>query len=406
MMKSFRQFILEARGGKAADQARRSGLISSGHGEWLNRQGLIVAKTEKDRLVFIKPETPEKSEPVAEPKQKGIQVGSKSTTKTKKPQPLPKIKKQPKEEPEEKIEQPSVLTVVFGKFNPPTAAHLQLLKKARQLAQGGELRIYPSRAQNDQNPLDPKNKVRYMRLAFPEFADEIVNDQDMITIFDVLSLLSEEGVKSVQIVVGSQRESEFDRLSNQYNGQLYEFEEISVIPAGIKDPDNDSSDPRSSGALRKAAINNDYFKFKAGLPLKMEEKEKRNLFYAVQRYYEKTTVKEMWRVAPELDIKNLREQYYKGLIFKVGDLVENRITGVVGEIKRRGPNYVICVNEKMDLMFKPWIEDICEWTDNCGTTDREKLVGTPERLKYVMRLMGLKKIDNFIDQPNKRKKSK
>lgn len=402
-MKSFRQFILEARGGKAADQARRSGLISSGHGEWLNRQGLVVAKTEKDRLVFIKPETPERSEPAPEPKQKAIQIGAKQAPKTKKPQPLPKPQKQAKEEPEEKIKQSKVLTVVFGKFNPPTAAHLQMLKKARELAQGGELRIYPSRAQNDQNPLDVKNKVRYMRLAFPEFADEIVNDQDMITIFDVLSLLSDEGVKSVQIVVGSQRESEFDRLSNQYNGELYEFDEITVVPAGIKDPDNDSSDPRSAGALRKAAINNEYFKFKAGLPLKMVEKEKRNLFYAVQRYYEKTTVKETWKVAPEMDVETLREQYYKGNIFNVGDLVENRFTGVVGRIKRRGPNYVICVNENLNLMFKPWIEDICEWTENCGTTDREKQVGTPERLRYVMRLMGLKKIDNFIKQPKKSK---
>jgi hypothetical protein len=54
-------------------------------------------------------------------------------------------------------------------------------------------------------------------------------------------------------------------------------------------------------------------------------------------------------------------------------------------------------------MFKPWIEDICEWSTNLGTTDKEKQVGTPERLKYLMRLMGLKKIDNFIKQPKKSK---
>lgn len=402
-MKSFRQFITEARGGKAADQARRSGLVSSGHGEWLNRQGLIVAKTEKDRLVFIKPETPERTEPEQQSGQKQIKVGGAATKKAKKPQPLPKPKKQKKEEPEPKIDEPKAITVVFAKFNPPTASHLQLIKKAKELAQGSELRIYPSRAQNDQNPLDPKNKIRYMRLAFPDFADEIMNDQDMITIFDVLSLLSEEGFKSVQIVVGSQRESEFDRLSNQYNGELYEFDDINVIPAGIKDPDSDSSDPGSSGALRKAAINNDYFKFKAGLPPRMDEKEKRNLFNAVQRYYEKTTVKEMWKIAPELDYKTLRENYYKGTIFNVGDLVENRSTGLVGKIKRRGPNYVICINEELNFMFKPWIEDICEWSTNLGTTDREKQVGTPERLKYLMRLMGLKKIDNFIKQPKKSK---
>jgi hypothetical protein len=403
MMKSFRQFLSEARGGKAAEQAQRSGLVSSGHGEWLNRQGLVVAKTEKDRLVFIKPQTPKRSEPEQEPKGKPITAGQRATPKPKKPQPLPKPKKQKKEEPVKDIDKPKSITVVFGKFNPPTAGHLLLLKKAREIAGGSELRIYPSRIQNDQNPLDVKNKIRYMRLAYPDFADDIMNDQDMETIFDVLTLLNEEGYNEVQIVVGSQRESEFDRLANQYNGNLYEFENIEVIPAGLKDPDSDSSDVQSSGALRKAAISNEYFKFRTGLPPKMQEKEKRNLFYAVQRYYEKTTVKEMWKVAPELDYKNLRENYYKGKIFNVGDLVESRSTGIVGEIKRRGPNYVICVNEKLDLMFKPWIEDISEWTNNQGTTYKEKEMGTPERLKYVMRLMGLKKIDNFI-KPTKKSK--
>lgn len=394
-MKSFRQFITEVRGGKAAEQAMRTGLVSDGHGGWLNRQGMLVAQTEKDRLVFIKPETPK---PKA---QGGVQQSSLGPitapqTKPKVAQPLPKPKKQKEEEPVPEQKKTKGITVVFAKFNPPTAGHLQLLKKAKEVSKGTELRIYPSRAQNDQNPLEPKNKIRYMRIAFPEFADEIMNDQSMTTIFDVLSLLHEEGYKNVQVVVGAQREAEFERLANQHNGSLYNFESIVVTPAIIKDPDSDSSDAQSSGTLRKAAINNNYFKFKSGLPPKMPEKEKRNLFNAVQNYYQKQgTIKETWRVAPNIDYKNLRENYYRGNIFKEGDLVENQATGLVGRIKRRGPNYVICVNEELNIMFKPWIQDIAEWTDNCGTTEKEKEVGRPERLKYLMRLMKVPKIDNY-----------
>ena len=400
-MKSFKTFITEARGGKAAEQALRSGLVSDGHGGWVNRQGTIIAKTEKDRLVFIKPETPSRGQP-DQPAQRGAvsappKVGP-PPVKTAQPLPLPKKQKQ--EEPVEKIKKSKTITVVFGKFNPPTLGHLKLLKKAKEIAGDSELRVYPSRAHNDQNPLEPKNKIRYMRIAFPEYADEIMNDSSMSTIFDVLTLLSDEGYKNVQIVVGAQRESEFDRLSRQYNGKLYDFENVDVIPVGIKDPDSDTTDIQSSGSLRKAAIDNNYFKFKSGLPPKMPEKEKKNLFNAVQRYYEKSNqVQETWRVAPSLDYQNLREQYYTGKIFNVGDLVENQVTGIVGKIKRRGPNYVICVNEELDLMFKPWIHDITEWTDNCGTTSKEKEVGRPERLRYLMRLMGLKKIDNYIKQP-------
>lgn len=402
-MKSFREFITEARGGKASEQAQRSGLVSDGHGGWLNRQGLLVAKTQKDRLVFIKPETPDKSVPET-PQNVARRPQPNAGVRPKKPLELPKPKKQKQEEPPPETEKTKGITVVFGKFNPPTAGHLKLLKKARQVSGDTELRIYPSRTQNDQNPLEAKNKIRYMRIAFPEFADEIMNDQSMTTIFDVLQLLNQEGYKKVRIVVGAQRESEFERLSNQYNGQLYEYEEIEVVPAAIKDPDSDASDAQSSGALRKAAAKNDYFKFKAGLPTKMPEKEKRNLFNAVQNYYKMSSVQETWKVAPELDYKNLRESYYKGEIFNVGDLVESQTTGVVGKIKRRGTNYVICVNEGLNFMFKPWIQDITEWTDNCGTTEKEKEVGRPERVKYLMRLMNLKNIDNYPVKLSKKSK--
>jgi phosphopantetheine adenylyltransferase len=401
-MKSFREFITEARGGKAAEQAQRSGLVSDGHGGWLNRQGLLVAQTQKDRLVFIKPETPDKTPPEKSPA--ASRTPQTAAVRPPKPKSVPIPKKQKEEEPPPKTEETKSITVVFGKFNPPTSGHLKLLKKARQVSRDTELRIYPSRTQNDQNPLEAKNKIRYMRIAFPEFADEIMNDQSMTTIFDVLQLLNQEGYRSVRIVVGAQRESEFERLSNQYNGELYEYDLIEVVPAAIKDPDSDASDAQSSGALRKAATKNDYFKFKAGLPPKMPEKEKRNLFNAVQNYYQRGSVKETWQLAPELDYKALRESYYKGEIFNVGDLVESQTTGVVGTIKRRGPNYVICVNEELNFMFKPWIQDITEWTDNCGTTEKEKEVGRPERVKYLMRLMGLKKIDNYSVNPSKKSK--
>jgi hypothetical protein len=227
----------------------------------------------------------------------------------------------------------------------------------------------------------------------------------MSSIFDVLSLLYEEGYKNVRIVVGAQREAEFDRLANQYNGQIYEFENIEVVPAIIKDPDSDSSDAQSSGAVRKAVIDNDYFKFKSGLPAKMPEKEKKNLFNVIQKYYEgKSSLNEMWKVSPSIEDKNLRENYYKGNIFNVGDLVESQITGLVGRIKRRGPNYLICVNEELNIMFKPWIQDVAEWTVNCGTTDKEKEVGRPERLKYLMRLMNVSKIDNYPTEYLKKSK--
>ena len=51
----------------------------------------------------------------------------------------------------------------------------------------------------------------------------------------------------------------------------------------------------------------------------------------------------LWQIAPKFDWKNLRENFVKKNIYKVGDLVENLNTGLVGKIIRRGTNYLICV---------------------------------------------------------------
>jgi hypothetical protein len=67
----------------------------------------------------------------------------------------------------------------------------------------------------------------------------------------------------------------------------------------------------------------------------------------------------LWEIAPKYDMKNLRENYVSGRIFKIGDIVENLNTGLIGEVIRRGTNHLICVTEE-DYMFKSWIKDVTE----------------------------------------------
>jgi hypothetical protein len=69
-------------------------------------------------------------------------------------------------------------------------------------------------------------------------------------------------------------------------------------------------------------------------------------------------------------------------------------TGLIGRIIRRGANYLICVTEN-NIMFKPWIRDVKEWTENSGVPANQREVGTDAYRKYVMRLTNTKKIDNF-----------
>ncbi|NBU97782.1 MAG: hypothetical protein EBS19_06155 [Spirochaetia bacterium] len=394
-MKKFSQFLLEFRGSKAAEKAYRLGLVSNKHGEWLDRSGKIVAKTVDGDLEMIRKKSPSPEKAQQAPiSAKKVEL---KNPKLAKATPPVKVNKIPAEVQPPELEVPKDITIVFGRFNPPTIGHEKLLKKARDISNGGELRIYPSRTQdNKQNPLSPQSKIKYMRMMFPDFKDNIVNDKDMKTIFDVLVALNQDGYESVNIVVGANRVSEFERLSNQYNNQLYNYSNINIVSAGPRDPDSLGVDGMSSSKLRKAAVDDDYHTFRNGIPRRMKEKDVRALFFAVQRPLKgKGSVKEMFTYAPKLDKKNLRENYYSKKIFNVGSYVQNVNTGLTGKISRRGPNYVIYVTEN-NQMLKSWIDDLTEWTEISGVPSDQREVGTDALRKYVMRLTNTRKIKNFI----------
>lgn len=402
-MKKYSQFIIEARGSRAAEKASALNLVSDGHGLWLDRSGRPVAKTVAGDLQFLRKRSPALQQPDESPSpQRPSQRKDPELAKRVLPQ---REIRPPKEEPAPpEIKTPKTLTVVFGRFNPPTKGHEKLLKKAKEVSKGDELKIYPSRMYGDSlNPLDPPTKIFYMRKAFPKFAENIVNDDDMKNIFDVLKAADEDGYTSINIVTGGKRKAEFDRLANQYNGELYNFEDISVIPLPSEDPDLETSpNPISSSKLRQAAVEDDFFSFQKGLPKELDSKKQRDLFFAVQNALEGEQ-KESWRAAPKFNYELLKEDFYQEKLFKTGDLIENLNTGLKGKVIRRGPNYVICVNEELDIMFKSWILDIREWTDISGVPAEQREVGTDAFREYVMRLTGTKVIHNFL---KKRKKTK
>ena len=79
------------------------------------------------------------------------------------------------------------VTLVFGRFNPPTIGHKKLLDEQPKVAKG-DLRIYPSRSQDPKkNPLEPGQKVEVMKKMFPDYSDDIINDADIKSIFDAVA---------------------------------------------------------------------------------------------------------------------------------------------------------------------------------------------------------------------------
>jgi len=403
-MKSFTQFLSEA--SAAAAQALKLNLKSDGHGGWYNNRGEFVAKTEQGKLKFYgKNQKPgEKDEPRT---QKAPAAQPIAKPKAAAPAPAPKKAKAP--EPAEKgaPEQTQDLTIVFGRFNPPTTGHEKLLQMAKKTAAGGNLKIYPSRTQDPKkNPLDPDMKASYMRKMFPEFEEEIINDPEMKSIFDVLVTANEDGYENVNIVVGSDRQSEFESLAQKYNGDLYNFDLIRTISAGTRDADAPGLEGMSASKLRKAASEGDYKSFRAGTPKKFDDADAMALFNATRQGMgikaTKAAVKAnaaavageaneeygLWEIAPRLDHKGLRDHYVNEEIFNLGDTVQHLNTGLVGKVIRRGTNHLICVT-KENYMFKGWIRDIMEYDEKkMDSMYREPgkpntLVGTKGYLEYA-----------------------
>ena len=407
-MKSFFQFLSEA--SAASTQARKLNLKSDGHGGWLDSRGKFVATTEDGKLKFVdKKKTKEQDGPTA--KRKAAQAEPKEKTKKTEPQETGAPRAKAGEGDQTSGESTETLTVAFGRFNPPTVGHGKLLAAAKKAAGGEDLKIYPSRSQDPKkNPLDPDMKISFMKKMFSDYSDNIVNDDEMRSIFNVLTTASEQGYRSVNIVVGSDRQAEFENLAQKYNGELYDFDLIRVISAGVRDADAEGVEGMSASKMRKAVVDDDFDSFRRGTPKELDDGDTTALFNAVRQGMgtkkKKKEVTEMWEIAPKCDPRGLRDQYVSENIFKIGDIVENLNTGLIGEIIRRGTNHLICLT-KENYMFKSWIHDVMEAVVNypgpSGVPGSQREVGTDSHREYTMRMTGTLGIKNLINKYKKKK---
>ena len=393
-MKRFFQFLSEARESQASMQAKKLGLVGDGHGGWIDRSGKTIARTEDGKLKFLDGREAESSKQTSTK-----QTSSQAPITQKEPTSAPVAQAPSPEAPpeEEQPEEGPTLTIVFGRFNPPTIGHEKTLNMAKKVSVGGDVKIYPSRTQDPKkNPLDPDMKISYMKKIFPKFEDNIINDPDMKTIFDVLVTADEDGYSNVNIVVGSDRQAEFENLAQKYNGELYNFNLIRVVSAGIRDADAEGVEGMSASKMRKAVIDGDFESFRRGTPKTLDDADTQALFNSVRQgmQVKKTKVKKesyaLWEIAPKYDMRNLRENYVREKIFRMGDKVQNLNTGLIGEVMRRGTNHLICVTEE-GYMFKSWIKDVMEYTEvKMDSMYRapgkpNTLVGTSGYLKYAMK---------------------
>ena len=414
-MKSFTKFISES----AAAQATRLGLEGDGHGGWY-KDGEFTAKTEKGRLKFYNKRQRPGQDPPQTEREKDDPTATRARVQSKvSPQQVPNpALAQPQgqegssEDPAAASQEPEIgtpqsvytppdvpktkgtLTMAFGRFNPPHAGHGQLMDIAagsfRDSEEGSDYMIVPSKSAGDEkNPLDFATKVEAMKGMFPHHSTHISEDENFRTIIDVLKYAHNQGYANVRIIAGGKRVKQFEKLSQDYNGALYEFGNLETLSSGDRDEDGDGIEGMSASRAREAALNNDYDTFTSQLP---DDYDGTDLFNKVRKALgvddkKKEVKKEEWKVAPKFHARQLREYYINNEIYNIGDKVQDLNNGLTGRIMRRGTNYVICVSEDK-IMFKSWITDITEstFTQVSGVSSDQRLVGTDALRKYTERL--------------------
>jgi hypothetical protein len=155
------------------------------------------------------------------------------------------------------------VTFCFGRMNPPTIGHKQVLDTMK--SQGGEMKIFVSQSQDKKkNPLDYATKIKFIKEMFPQYAKDVVENAALNTIGKVASYLHEQGYNAVTFVAGSDRLEDMKNLLTQYNGVegkahgFYNFDVIDFASSGDREDGAEGVAGVSASGARAAAANNDF----------------------------------------------------------------------------------------------------------------------------------------------------
>ena len=269
----------------------------------------------------------------------------------------------------------------FGRFNPPTVGHELLFKAIKKIAQshGADHIIYASRTQDKKkNPLSVDRKIHYLNLMFPGVKFVAANEE-VRTFMEAAKQLNKK-YKNIIMVAGSDRVQEYTKLLNNYNGKEFKFDTIQVISAGERDPDSDDASGMSASKMRTAASKGDFKTFKKGLPSSIRDLDGKLLMNELRQGMGLEGIKEQVKFS----VDELREKYFKGEIYHIGEVVES--DGIQYEIMDRGSNYLTLIDESGN-MCKKWIKDVAIVEEKKGLwanihAKRERIKnGSKERMR-------------------------
>ena len=225
----------------------------------------------------------------------------------------------------------STIVCALGEFSPPTVAHELLIKTVQVVAEQRKSAhiVFTSPTEL----INEEKKFQFLKLMFPKTKFQSLGESFFSSKVKQLS----EKYRKVVIIAGADQFAEFKNLKESVN--------VEIISIGTKDPDADNA------KMKQSATKGLYEDFKKLLPSTIRDIDGRRLMNEMRINLNLDPVKEQLML-----VRNkLREDYFKGKIFNVGELVESN--GHQYEIIKRGSNHLLLKDESGELTSK-WINDV------------------------------------------------
>ena len=181
--------------------------------------------------------------------------------------------------------------LAFGRMNPPTAGHEQVVNKLKEKADevkgGHTLVLSGSHGTKDgKNPLSPEQKLHHAKNAFPGTNIEVASKESP-TLLHQASKLHSQGVTHLHFVGGSDRQPMYELLK-KYNGVKgahghYDFKEINFHSSGERDESAKGVSGISGTKLRELASSGKKKDFHAALSSQMKPEHKDELYHDLRK---------------------------------------------------------------------------------------------------------------------------
>jgi hypothetical protein len=232
-----------------------------------------------------------------------------------------------------------IMTV--GSFNPPTSVNEMAFKLVDKLVEShnADHIIYVTE-DKDNLPID--RKLHFLELMFGAMNFKPLNESNLTS--ELIRLKS----KYKDVIV----------VSSEDKAKLYES--LQVVT---------TSNDLDHSKIKSYVTKGDFASFKKAMPTTLRELDARRLMNEMRH----VSGLELLKEEVKFTVDALREKYFKGQIYHIGDIVES--AGQQYEIMDRGSNYLVVVNNTGDLSRK-WIKDV-KLVEACWTGYKQ--VGTKKK---------------------------